>query len=552
MIDNLRKEYPYYILILGMCVFTCLKWTLFRYGFCTMYDEGYFLLKIQEASDGIVTGKSLWNLLVVNWFPFLNLVDKVDSNIASWILLFITSIIVAITSSAIINKKFVVRYFAITYTFLFVAFETPICGILNGLNYVPISGFLLTLSLCSFLLFINMAHGKVAYLVCAGFFCGVSLFVILPGGILVFLLYLMYLIVACKEWRLSVRYIGWGGLGIVLSVLYIHFFVCNISDVFAAMVDTAGYITKTKLGYTPMQCLLSLGYLMRSILICAIIYMGCYYISKSLFSKYSRYVPYVYMLLLLAGAYYVPNYMLLSILCSSTFVIPWVVSRTSVIESWRKLDKEKFAIKALLLLFPIFASVGTNTGYEGRLCMYISAWLFLWFGNMKQPSYNEINRLTSMGNICVAILYIGMAIIPDYLHRNDEYHFTTGREEMANIALTSTQVDYFNRIQSQLYNYSFDQQKSYVFATGPSYGAIYALNCKLSSNFHQMANFPFFDKSNMKRPDFFFLVSWDEPIFEIIHEQNWGWPEEFDKFIIPAPNLNEDKCILYCRKSMKK
>ena len=161
MKDILKKDGIYLLLILLMAGFTYCGFVLFRHGFCTAYDQGYFLLKAEEALDGILTGKSQWNFFAVDWFPYLDLTNKVHSHIASWILMFASSVFATITLCVIKkDKKRFIKYFALVYTVLFIAYHTLACNILTGLNYVPIHGFLLNISLCLFLLYwyVHLPH----------------------------------------------------------------------------------------------------------------------------------------------------------------------------------------------------------------------------------------------------------------------------------------------------------------------------------------------------------------------------------------------------------
>ena len=98
MKEVLKRDWLYLLLILALIVLTILKVSMFRFGFFTAFDEAYFLLKLQEAYDmSSITGKSQWNLIAVHWFPYLDLTSKVNSYLASNILIWIS--ILAITCS---------------------------------------------------------------------------------------------------------------------------------------------------------------------------------------------------------------------------------------------------------------------------------------------------------------------------------------------------------------------------------------------------------------------------------------------------------------------
>ena len=88
MKDILKKDWMYLLLLVGLAILTFMQVANFRFGFFTAYDEAYFLLKLQEAYDmSCITGKSQWNLIAVHWFPYLDLTSKVNSYLASSILI---------------------------------------------------------------------------------------------------------------------------------------------------------------------------------------------------------------------------------------------------------------------------------------------------------------------------------------------------------------------------------------------------------------------------------------------------------------------------------
>ena len=120
MKEFIKREWLYFLMIIGLAVLTFMQVSTFRFGFFTAYDEAYFLLKLQEAYDmSCITGKSQWNLIAIHWFPYLDLTSKVNSAWAGSILIWFTTIVVTITSCVLFDKKRVVKYFALAWLFLF-------------------------------------------------------------------------------------------------------------------------------------------------------------------------------------------------------------------------------------------------------------------------------------------------------------------------------------------------------------------------------------------------------------------------------------------------
>ena len=146
MKEVLKRDWLYLLLILALIVLTILKVSMFRFGFFTAFDEAYFLLKLQEAYDmSSITGKSQWNLIAVHWFPYLDLTSKVNSYLASNILIWISILAITCTSCAIYDKRHFFKYLALTWLIMF--------GLGNGLNYVRMQTAVLSWALCAFMLF---------------------------------------------------------------------------------------------------------------------------------------------------------------------------------------------------------------------------------------------------------------------------------------------------------------------------------------------------------------------------------------------------------------
>ena len=142
MKDILKKDWMYLLLIVGLAILTFMQVANFRFGFFTAYDEAYFLLKLQEAYDmSCITGKSQWNLIAVHWFPYLDLTSKVNSYLASSILIWASILVITITSCILFDKKRIIKYLALAWLFMF--------GLGGGLSYVPMQTAVLCWALCA-------------------------------------------------------------------------------------------------------------------------------------------------------------------------------------------------------------------------------------------------------------------------------------------------------------------------------------------------------------------------------------------------------------------
>ena len=102
----LLKNAPCILIIITLTILSIINIANLKYGFFTAYDHAYFLLKLKEGYTlSSITGKSQWNLIAVHWFPFLDLTSKVNSFLASSILMWFSILIMTLTCCVIYDKK---------------------------------------------------------------------------------------------------------------------------------------------------------------------------------------------------------------------------------------------------------------------------------------------------------------------------------------------------------------------------------------------------------------------------------------------------------------
>ena len=119
---------------------------------------------------------------------------------------------------------------------------------------------------------------------------------------------------------------------------------------------------------------------------------------------------------------------------------------------------------------------------------------------------------------------------------NRDAHFTRGNPAFAQLSLTNDQVDYLNNVLDIMDAQGYTPDSSIVFTSEYDYSTVYAIDAKLSSNFHQKRNFLYFPKDEMLKPDFIFLCEWDKmEIGKALYEMPWGWPQEFDSIFVGSP-----------------
>ena len=203
MKDIFKQNWLFLFLLLGMvcnCICQC---SMFGGSFFSLWDEPYCLLKCRDAYNHIITGKSQWDLIAVNWFPYLDLTSKISSSWASFILILATLLNTTIAMYLITRKKNFVKYAAVFLLLLlpvisggYAAEIQNRIGWTTCINYLVIQVFLLGSSFPIFLLYYYRQENSIKYLslFITGILVGLSVFVILPSGVLMILLYMAHIL----------------------------------------------------------------------------------------------------------------------------------------------------------------------------------------------------------------------------------------------------------------------------------------------------------------------------------------------------------------------
>ena len=554
MKELIRREWLYLLMIIGLVVLTFMQVSTFRFGFFTAYDEAYFLLKLQEAYDmSCITGKSQWNLIAVHWFPFWDLTSKYYNSLASSILMWFSTIIVTITSCILFDKKRVVKYFALSWLFLF--------GLGGSMQYVSMQTAVLTWALCAFVLFykIEIPWKKALFAILCGICLGFSLFIIIPAAlVLLACIALLIVISYWGKWSRMLLYIGSGVVGVLLTLLYMQVVVCPLGDILDAMIFTATYIGKSGYHYDGVSFVLQYGLFLRDCLFVILAFVGAYWLSKRIDNKWLGGISYVAMILIYTH-YQVKPLISPYMFAMSIPLIPFLFGDLQNFK-WSDLKKAEPWFYLFIFAYPLVASFGTNTALSGRIHCFVSAWLFLWFEYEYKHPHEDYRRVYAA--VLLLLIMPLSGTYKAYMNRDDSHHFTRGNKYFAEIALTEKQADYFNKVYDILEDYNYQPKQSAILTALYDYCCLYAFDAVNAANYHQVQNFAYFPKEKMIEPDFIFLCKWDSIVMaKDLEAMPWGWPEEFDKYYVGTPepdgapwalNPELETRHLYCRKSLKK
>ena len=558
-----------FLFVVANCIIQC---AMFDSNFFTLYDEAYCLLKCRDAYDGIITGKSQWDLLAVNWFPYFDLTNKVYASWASVILIAATILNTLIAFRLITQRWSFFKCCSLLLLLLFPVIggeyasdiQTRV-GWVTGVNYLVIQVFLLESAISVFLIYYYNKKStiKTIALVICGILSGISLFVIIPSGVLVILCMGGLIIFKQEDWTNKIYGYLWLLLGICIAMIYIHLFISPLPSIIKEMLFTASYVEKSGFGYTPIDFLRNIGSVILDFLGYIPLLFGIWYISTKVNFKikqieYLSYIVYIWLFVIwiyrdsLVYRSFMPT---IPFLACSTCMIMCSIFHANDILNIRKNIPYLF-----LFVMPLVCAIGTNTNLWGRIGCFIVPWgiLIVMSEDFLQI---HIDKKVIVGFIVLLLIPLSINTSRIVYHSKKYYteHFVSGNQNVAGIAMTVEQKKYFEKIQNIIEKYDYQPRKSVFFASYLDYCTIYALDAELSSKFHLPCNFPFFPKEQMLQPDFIILIPEESHIYKL-EELKWGWPEEYDVFEIGTPETIHQKLIgdvakkrlLYCRKSLKR
>lgn len=569
MKDFLKQNWLFVFLLLGMicnCICQC---SMFGGSFFSLWDESYCLLKCRDAYDHIVTGKTQWDLIAVHWFPYLDLTSKISSSWASFILILATLLNTTIAMCLITRKKDFVKYAAIFLLLLlpvisggYAAEVQNRIGWTTCISYLVLQVFLLGSSFPIFLLYYYRQENSIKYtsLVITGILVGLSVFVILPSGVLMILLYMAHILLFNYKNREIWKYLGLYLSGILCSLIYVHVCIADLTVIFQEMQFTASYVKESGVGYTPLDFAKSIIQRFVELALLAPLGIGIYALAYEIEKNTNKYLE-LFIILIYILVYSILMWKEMAYLPTTPMFLIFLLLFVFVCRSEQTKTSTHQILQILFLLVtPIVCSIGTNTHMWGRIGCFMIPWGVLWL--MAEHKSTGIKSKLELQIAMILILFIPISFnSARMVYHNKKYateRFKEGSRGIAELDLTKAQANYFRNVNEIFKQYNYTPNKSIVFATAWDYCTVYAFDAKLSSNFHLPQNFQFFT-DKMLCPDFIFISARDK-YTESLKDMPWGWPEEFDVYHLESPETTCLKLIsdttdirtLYCRKSLKK
>lgn len=556
MSDNIKKYHStigYALLLIAAVVIFAFRIVYRNVGFNTLYDEAFFLLRVHEASLGIIDGSSLWNFIALHLFPYLDLYDKADTYLAN-VLLHIASVVVITIASC--YRKDVHTW--LKYSALFGAVYTLSMYVNQELTYVSEMVFFLT-TIVSLCMVLKRCDTKIQIVLCCvgiGFVVPWALLCTLPSGALTLLcIFILLLTYYWGEWAKFGVSVASGIGGIILGLLYIHCFVLNLSDLFDAMRQTADIISSTGRGYDPLsfikQILVVGKYWFLTLGVCIIIYALTVWTNKSNRTWHAVLGGCAYVLAMLVFYTYHPHLKTTeALLFSSIAIIPIVFNAKTHLKD--KIQKGDIIIYLLLLVYPLIASIGTNIYLGQRMGCFMFSYVILL---MLLANKFDIKKEVIIASILILLAPSCKTMYETLSHKDAMVYYENENSPISNILLESSQAAYFARVDSILVANQFDKNSDYALAFNEDYATLYALNIE-----HQIKPYVVSEIINTTMfdsivPQCIFIAQWEVDM--VVEQTNnkwsmWGFPETYDVYEVGSPDAyrtwNTDR-LLYIKRA---
>ena len=527
-----------------------------RSGIDSLYDEGYLLLKLWEARNEIgQQGVSQWPVMVFKLLGsdmsanllYLRYVE-ITLQILS-VLYLIRAVYKWYSYSQCNNKNSLL--FGISFILLL---QYPTLGALF-IYYNPIQQLLFNLIIANVILYQRTNEiSKSVYLLLAGLCSFLSFLVILPSGVVVSLLILIYLFVindynVMKTFSQSVFYI----LGIVIAALLYHFFVNNLLLVYNEMKEVAGTITKTGRGYDISTFIIKYLVYFKDILLSILPLIFAFGLSVFV-NKYNK---------ILSILVFVISIVLINLywpwakaMYSTMILFPALVGFVVYVFS-KNIHKPILSLLIFLLVFPFLGLLGTNVYYGGKIVWFFISWsivlLILMSTKLKSKFLDHHKHFFILS---VLVLYLFFPVRSLFGRDNNKYLFEK-YNQISGIKITQSQLIYFNRVDSIITKYGYKPNMHYMFSTQLDHMTIYVLNARPNSTYFQPMDFVV-DENSFKliKPEFLFLTKYDLDVAgEKLINSNWGFPDAYDKYYVGTPETVNTgyptERWLYCLKSLR-
>lgn len=508
----------------------------------SIYDEGYLYQTLRRATQGEISGASQWGPIVSKILGSKVCYSILALRKARLILTCFTILVVWLIYSR------TAKYSKTEKIGLFITICFVSCVTLGGIiiSYNGLSQFALCVSFTLILLGLksNIKNAIFFYLL-AGCLLSIAFFSILPSAILCGFLYMSMISILENRKKSIIPSIASIAVGFILGAILFHIFIADLFDVYQQMKVTATTVTTLNRGYDPINFIVKLLLFYRDWAFFIVFTLGVFvasvYAEKRGWNVLATIIPLVGLLLYSIYQEKITTSMIISSI--------WLIPLFYCIKEDIIISKEQIVEIIALALFPIVASIGTNTYIGGKISYFLLPWGILIYRLYNYSPQVRNSRIMIGAIVATAVLLI---YNPIFNHKEINSHKVTSGP-LTGMELTSRQEEHFRQVKEILDSYNYSQE-SIFFTTQLSAMTITYLDGKIVQNYFQPMDFlEDNNSSNLTKPDFIFLCEYDKQIAgEKIQTMQWGWPEEFDEYYVGSPETivtgYPTERWLYCRK----
>lgn len=529
----------------------------------SIYDEGFFFLNRKKAAD-----------FAIYSHPFTfesELWRSVFPNVGEWDILTHRRVAFGLELAGLVIMVFASCFFfgkngrkSLRFMLSLIA-----CVLLVGLfdlaggeigNGHECQIFIETLVVSLSLLAVSMNKDwlKSILVTCVGF---VGVFAVLcnePGGGLLFLISVLFLIFYDGfHTKRMFAIFAWLLLGVVLALLVMNYAVISFSDcvgVFKEAVSktTGGQANNHSLGIL----FLSIPFAARDLVMTVTALLGVSYVYRLIKDKTSkRWISIVIGIVLFFILYkwqVKPSIGFVSIITWISFML-WE-NRGFGIELFK--DKE-FLLFLYLYLVPFCLSFGTNVGILNRAVSFIIPWgiLVCFIGVLIAEKDILISGIYYVAVFLIVSLGIGMHLIR--LNKWENYSFEN-EKPVARMHLTKAQSDYYHEVYDVLGEYGYVSRQDTLLGFCFDEMTVVVMDAVPYSNMQIPHELLYLDRAKLVKPTFMILSEWDTLILnKTLRSMDWDYPESYDVFKLknsadPNAGLPLMQSSLYCLKSRRK
>lgn len=511
------------------------------YGFNTLYDEAYFLLALQDAYSGIVSGTSQWNQICIHLFPFLSLTNKATSYIVNIILSIISAGIIAVTSIK------VHRCSITKAVYLSLLCELLYLSINPELNYVSLQGFFFACTLCCYeFSSLEKNWGQRIYYMLIGISSILEILTIPPSGIIISaIIFVLLLFRDRKPSRILCLIFGF-----IIGSIITHLCFVDLSEIYSHLRETISSTISSSRGYSPFDMLIAICMFLRDWVFTIIWSLGvlclCSSIRKCSSNKHGKKLAIgLYVILLIVYLYYQKKPVTKPAMVFSALTIIFAIKN---MVSSHKFKANETLNLSFFLLFPLLGSIGTNIYLGTRMGCFMLSYVLVFSHYFPKEISTHVFEKYSLILCSIFIFVITSIPAIERLNENTTY-FISGNPSIASTKINSNQAQYFNDVKKIMESHGYNSESSTILGFNEDFGTMFALGSKSMIRLYAVEDVHL--ENYNETPDFIFLTKYQEEcILEQLNNSNWGWPEQYEEIFrgTPDPDAPYDtERSLYCR-----